>query len=185
MICPWWLGYLLLSPIRKLFNHPVRMLAPFVEEGMTVLDYGCAMGYFSIPMARLVGREGVVYCVDIQEKMLDTLKKRALKYGVSGQVKPLLTNVDYRPDELTGVVDFALLFAVAHEVPDKKKLFNELSKVLKTGGLVYLSEPKGHVSITEFKQSVNRAIESGFIVDDRHPIGDGLTVVLKKTIITD
>ena len=54
-ICPWWVGYLLANPLRRIFENPDKLLAPFVCNGMTVIDYGCGMGFFTIPLARLVG----------------------------------------------------------------------------------------------------------------------------------
>jgi len=54
-VCPVWVGYLLASPIRKLFQNPPKILSPYVENGMKVLDIGCVMGFFSLPLARMVG----------------------------------------------------------------------------------------------------------------------------------
>ncbi len=65
-VCPWWLGYLLVSPLRRLFQDPTEIVRPYAGEGMTVLDVGCGMGFFSLPMARLVGDRGRVVCVDLQ-----------------------------------------------------------------------------------------------------------------------
>ena len=48
-VCPVWVAYLLASPLRKLLQNPERILAPCVHEGMTVVDIGCAMGFFSLP----------------------------------------------------------------------------------------------------------------------------------------
>ena len=44
-ICPWWLGPLLASPIRRLRQNPRRLLAPCVQPGMTVLEPGPGMGF--------------------------------------------------------------------------------------------------------------------------------------------
>jgi hypothetical protein len=41
-VCPWWLGYLLASPVRRLLQDPTRIVAPHVREGMTVLEPGPA-----------------------------------------------------------------------------------------------------------------------------------------------
>ena len=54
-VCPFWVGYLLLSPVRKLITNPDRILEPYVRSGMTVMDAGTAMGFFSLPLAELVG----------------------------------------------------------------------------------------------------------------------------------
>ncbi len=64
-VCPWYLGYLLASPLRRLLENPERMLRPYVRPGMTVLEPGSGMGFFSLPLARLVGAEGRVVCVDL------------------------------------------------------------------------------------------------------------------------
>ena len=67
-ICPTWVGYLLLSPLRKLLENPDKILRCFIREGMTVLEPGCDMGYFTLPVARMVGPRGKVVAVDLQAK---------------------------------------------------------------------------------------------------------------------
>ncbi len=62
-VCPHWVGYLLLSPTRKLFHPPKKILSPYILKGMQVLDIGCAMGFFSIPIGEMVGSEGKVFCI--------------------------------------------------------------------------------------------------------------------------
>ena len=49
---------------------------------MMALDFGSGMGIFSVAMARMVGDEGLVIAVDVQQQMLDVLSKRATKAGV-------------------------------------------------------------------------------------------------------
>ncbi len=63
-VCPWWLGWLLASPVRKLFHDPARIVAPHVQEGMTVLEPGPGMGFFTLELARRVGPAGRVIAVD-------------------------------------------------------------------------------------------------------------------------
>lgn len=81
-VCPWWLGYLLASPVRRLMHDPARILAPFVREGMRVLEPGPGMGFFTIDLARMVGPLGGIVVVDIQPKMLNRLKRRAARAGL-------------------------------------------------------------------------------------------------------
>lgn len=178
-ICPWWMGYLLLIPLRKLGQSPKKILSPHIKKGMTIMDYGCAMGYFSLPLAKMTGNSGSVYCVDIQQKMLDTLQKRANKAGVGQIVKPILAgNNNYV--ELEGKVDFTMLFAVVHEIPNKEKLFKDLYLVMKSGGKLLFAEPKGHVRPDEFDKSIQLAQSAGFKVMEEKPIPDGLCVFLVK-----
>ena len=81
-VCPWWLGPLLANPLRRLVQDPAAILAPHVREGMTVLEPGCGMGFFSLPLARLVGPGGRVVCVDLQRKMIEGLRRRAKRAGL-------------------------------------------------------------------------------------------------------
>jgi predicted O-methyltransferase YrrM len=89
-VCPWYVGYLLASPLRRLFLNPGKILRPYVKEGMTVLEVGPGMGFFSLPLAKLVGESGHVICVDIQEKMLKNLRKRADNAGLLWRIETRL-----------------------------------------------------------------------------------------------
>lgn len=179
-VCPWWLGYFLLIPIRKFGHNPDKILGGHIREGMNVLDFGSAMGYFSLPLAKMTGDKGSVYCVDIQEKMLEKLQKRANKAGVGQIIKPRLVGKTYNTGELQDKIDFAMLFAVAHEVPDKEKLFADLYAMLKTGGKVLFAEPKGHVSPEEFEKSLQLAQSAGFRTTEDKPMPKGLSAFLIK-----
>jgi len=179
-MCPWWMGYFLLIPIRKFSHNPVKLLKPLIKEKMNVLDFGCAMGYFSLHLAKMAGNGGNVYCVDIQEKMLDKLKKRAEKAGVAQTIKPLLVGKTYNSKNLKDQIDFTLLFAVVHEVPDKANLFREVYEMMKSGGKVLFAEPKGHVSPEEFEKSIKLAIAAGFTLSEEKPMKKGLSAFLLK-----
>ena len=162
-VCPFWIGYLLVSPLRKLVHNPIRILSPLIRPGMTVLDIGSAMGYFSIPMAELVGREGKVFSVDLQERMIKVLKKRAARHGVADRIEARVSSEkSLEIGDLAGRVDFALAFAVVHEVPDPAGLFSQVYAALKPGGTMLLSEPKGHVSAEDFRDETETAECSGF-----------------------
>ena len=181
-VCPWWLGYFLILPIRKLQHNPEKILAAHIKEGMKVLDYGSAMGYFSIPLAKMVGDAGEVYCVDIQSKMLEKLQKRAEKAGVSKITKPCLIGNGFSLEQLSGQIDFTMLFAVVHEVTDKKQLFKDLYRVSKNGAKVLFAEPKGHVTPEEFNKSIQLAKDAGFKVTEEKPALNGLCLILSKQL---
>jgi len=61
---------------------------------MMVLDVGSAMGYFSLPMARMVGPGGKVVCVDVQPKMLQVLRRRAAAAGLAEQIETHVSSED-------------------------------------------------------------------------------------------
>ncbi len=162
-VCPVWIGYLLVSPLRKIFQNPDKILSPYVQEGMKVMDIGCAMGFFSLPMARMVGPGGRVICVDIQRKMLSALKKRAEKANVAQRIEVRLSSRDsFCINDLKGKIDFIIASAVAHELPDPLLLFSDTRQVLAQKGKFLLTEPAGHVSKENFKITVSTARSKGF-----------------------
>jgi len=127
---------------------------------MTVLDIGCGMGFFSIGMARLVGSHGRVIAVDLQQEMLDVLKKRAARTGVGSRIQTHRC----APEDLgvTSPVDFVLAFWMIHEVPNPTGLFRQISTVLDPHGHFLITEPKFHVSSENFEQSLALAEALGW-----------------------
>ena len=107
-VCPWWIGFLLVSPLRRWSQDPVKILGPLIKEGMKVMDVGCAMGFFSLPMARMVGPTGQVICIDSQEKMIKSLKKRAAKAGLSDRIETRVCSPNsLEIDDIPGdIIDF-------------------------------------------------------------------------------
>jgi 2-polyprenyl-3-methyl-5-hydroxy-6-metoxy-1,4-benzoquinol methylase len=180
-VCPVWVGRLLASPLRKLYQNPNKILRPYVQPGMTVLDVGCAMGFFSVPMAEMAAPDGRVFCVDMQEKMLQSLEKRAEKAGVSDRIDTRNCSPSgLGIEDLAGQIDFALAFAMVHEVPDAAKLLGELFAAVKPGGRLLISEPKGHVNDAAFEKTIASAEGIGFTVEDRPSIRGGISALLKK-----
>jgi ubiquinone/menaquinone biosynthesis C-methylase UbiE len=162
-VCPWWLGYFLASPIRRFLYDPEEVLGPYIKEGMNVLDLGCGMGFFSLPMAKMIGKRGKVVCIDLQEKMIKGLVKRAQKAGLSDRIKTRTCRQDsLGVKALAGNIDFALAFALVHEVPDKERLFSEIYDTLRHDGKFLLVEPSGHVSKKDFEETVSAAQSAGF-----------------------
>ncbi|OQY25421.1 MAG: methyltransferase type 11 [Candidatus Cloacimonetes bacterium 4572_55] len=180
-VCPVWVGYLLASPVRKLFQNPEKILAPYVEDGMKVLDVGCAMGFFSLPLARMIGLNGKVICVDVQEKMIKSLEKRALKAGLINRIETrICRHNSLGLDDLKGKIDFAFASAVVHEVPDTHAFFSQTYETIKPDGTFFVLEPKGHVSEKDFGKTISVAKLNGFNVIDSPKIGRSRSILLGK-----
>ena len=177
-VCPWWLAYSFDNPIRKLFHKPHQMLAPYVREGMTVMDVGCGMGFFSIGMAALVGDSGSVIAVDLQSKMLDVTKKRARRAGFENRIITHLC----RPDAIgvKDTVDFILTFWMVHEVPNKTEFFKQLNSSLDSKGKLLIAEPKMHVSATYFQEILKTAHTVGLTLSEQPAIRFSHSALLRK-----
>ncbi len=162
-VCPWYIGYLLASPLRRLVQNPEAIIKPYVTPGIKILEVGPGMGFFTLPMARIVGQGGLVVCVDIQEKMLASLRRRAVRAGLSNRIEArLCAETSLQIDNLSETIDFSLAYAVVHEVQDPTRLFREIFASLKKGGSLLLSEPKGHVTAKDFENTLSIARSSGF-----------------------
>lgn len=181
-VCPWWIGYLLASPIRRWMSEsPESLLAPYVRPGMTVLEPGPGMGYFSLPMARAVGSTGRIVAVDIQPRMLAGLRRRARKAGLLDRIETRLAQPDRMGlDDLRGAVDFALAFAVVHEMPSPAAFFAEAAAALKPGGTLLFAEPAGHVNPETFATELEEAQAVGLAEVSRPSIRRSIAAVLKK-----
>ena len=181
-VCPVWVGYLLASPLRKIFQNPRTILAPYVTPGMRVMDIGSAMGFFSLPLAQLVGPAGHVISVDLQQEMLDALRRRARRANLDDRIEPRLCTLEsLAVDDLAGRIDFAVVFAVVHEVGDSSRLFAQIRAALKPAGRVLFAEPKGHVTEPAFRKSIAAAEAQGFRSVGSPHILRSHAVVLEKS----
>ena len=175
-VCPWWLCFTFDNLIRKLFHNPQAILAPYVHEGDTVLDVGPGMGYFSIPLARMVGDNGMVIAADVQAPMLAALRKRARKQGLEERIISHICEAD--SVGIRDPIDFALAFWMMHEVPDQNKLFFEIKLLLKPAAKLMVAEPVIHVTRSMFQETLKRATDAGFAVTENPKIFMSRTAVL-------
>ena len=180
-VCPWQAAPVLLMTIRKPFHNPRRIVENYISDGMTVMDIGCGMGYFSIPMAKMVGESGKVIAVDLQSEMLDGLKRYSAKAGVNNIITHQCKKNTLDLDRWAGKIDFALIFWMLHEVPDSRRLILEMRTTLSEHGVLFFSEPKlGHVSIGKFKESLDMITSTGFKITASPKVTFGRTALLEK-----
>lgn len=157
-VCPVWIGYLMASPLRRLFENPEKILSDHIKPDMTVLDVGCAMGFFTLAAAKLVGSGGKVFAVDLQRKMINSLNPRIARANLIDRIETRVCNEkSLKIDDLVEQIDLALAFYVVHEITDVPKLFDQIYKSLKPGGKLFIAEPRGHVTTDEFKITIDLA----------------------------
>jgi len=159
-VCPWWLLYAFDKRVRHLVQKPEQILQGLVRAGDTCLDIGAGFGYFTIPLARLVGPSGRVTAVDLQPEMLAQVRRRAEKAGLADRIR--LHQADAASLRLDAPADFALAFWMVHEIPDQRRFLDQLRAALKPGGHLALVEPKGHVGQAAFERTIGIAEAAGF-----------------------
>ena len=180
-VCPWWLGYLLASPLRRIECRPAKVLAAHVRPGMTVLEPGPGMGFFTLELARLAGSSGRVIAVDIQPRMLDRLRRRAAKAGVLDRLDARLAAPDSLGiADLAGTVDFTLAFFMVHELPTAAGFFREVAQASKPGARLLFAEPKGHVKAPTFDAELQAARDAGFALVETLSLRRSNAVLLER-----
>ena len=182
-VCPWWMGYLLASPIRRLMENPQSRLGEHIRPGMRVLEPGCAMGFFTLDIARMVGPAGKVVALDLQQRMLDSLGRRAIKAGLADRID--IRKVDENGlgiSDLAASMDLAAIIYVAHEVPDQAGFFKEVYDALKPGAGCVFIEPGMHVAEEEMAASLDLAQAAGFELKSRQDQRRARRAFLQKPV---
>jgi SAM-dependent methyltransferase len=178
---PWWAGFLLTSPLRRLVHDPKEILSPYVTEGMRVLEPGPGHGFFTLELARRVGATGKVIAPELQAASLAGLQRRAKRAKLDGRIdaRPA-TRFSLGIDDLSQTIDFVLSFAVAHEVADPERYFAEIVHAMKPEALLLLVEPEGHVASEYFQILTDNAVAAGLFIETNGPKIEGSHVVLLR-----
>jgi ubiquinone/menaquinone biosynthesis C-methylase UbiE len=120
------------SDERRRWENPTKIIkATGVKRGMTVADLACGPGFFTIPLATLVGEEGLVYAVDSSPTMLSRLRT-----NLEGSTAPRgAIRVVHADVAGTGIrassVDFVFFANVLHDIVDKRAFFEEVKRISK------------------------------------------------------
>lgn len=160
---------------RKLVQSPRRILSPFLNSGDTAIDLGCGPGFFTLPMAELVGPSGTVIGVDVQPEMLARVKAKLARLRDRSILADVLlhqcSDVDLGLDE-SSKADFVLAYYMVHETPDQHSFFHQVKKIVKPTGRLLVVEPSFHVSRKQFTQTLRCAEQADLAVIER-PKGKG------------
>jgi len=140
-----------------------------LQPGEVVLDLGSGAGFDCFLAANKVGPKGMVIGVDMTPEMLCKARQNAKKAGY--------TNVEFRHGEIEKLpvedtsVDVVISNCVINLSPDKKKVFEETFRVLKSGGRLAVSDI---VLLKDLPEKIRNSVEayvgciSGAILKDRY-----------------
>jgi ubiquinone/menaquinone biosynthesis C-methylase UbiE len=177
-VCPWYCCFTFDNFFRRWLQNPYKIISQYIEYGDTVIDVGPGQGYFSIPMAKIVGEHGRIIVIDIQQQMLDILRAKAERAGVAERITyTLVRNANFG---LKVEADFILAFWMVHEVPDKEIFFTSIYAALKQGKKLLIAEPYLHVSKRMMEETIHIALKIGFRIVDKPTIFFSRSIVLVK-----
>jgi len=107
-----------------------------IKKGMTMADLGSGPGFFTIPMAQITGETGLVYAVDSNQTMLNSLKQNVAKSGLNPRIIKILKSDVTRTGIAEESVDIVFFANVLHEVEDRKSFFQEVRRISKSTALI-------------------------------------------------
>ncbi len=109
-----------------------------IKEGETVLDLGSGAGLDCFLASDKVGASGKVIGVDMTEKMVEMARENATNQGYKN-IEFKLGDIEKLPVE-DNSIDVVISNCVVNLAPDKSKVFNEVYRVLRKGGRMYISD---------------------------------------------
>jgi ubiquinone/menaquinone biosynthesis C-methylase UbiE len=108
-----------------------------IKEGFHVLDYGCGPGSYLLPLAKLVGKSGKIYALDIHPLAIQVLRRIVAKKGMTN-VQTIFS--DCKTGLPANSIDVVLLYDILHDLDDPNGVLEELHRILKPKGILSLSD---------------------------------------------
>src|SRR4030042_2143670 len=127
-------------------EEKLRISEPFsilshseLKNGMNLIDLGCGTGYYTTPASHVV-KNGLIYAINIQTEMLETLHKKLNKPSIKNiyVIKSELHNLPIKAESL----DIALLINALHELHDRQSFLEEICRILKDNGKISIVDWK-------------------------------------------
>jgi ubiquinone/menaquinone biosynthesis C-methylase UbiE len=164
---PLFLGSVLDSDLRRFLQPPGQLIERSgIESGMVVLEIGPGSGAFTPYIARAVGEKGKVYCLDIQQAMLEKLEAKLARpeYKDIHNVELFNDSAYSLPFEF-GSIDLVILVLTLNEIPDKEKALKEIMRVLKPGGILAISELLIDPDYPRMSTTARMGLQGGFTIE--------------------
>lgn len=117
----------------------LKRIKPYIKEGQIVADIGCGWGYYTFLLTDLVGSQGRVYSIDLGEKCIQSIQKKAERKGlenIHGIAATAANLSSINDDSVDFVFANGLLCSMEY---DRGMAVEEMKRILKPGGTAYVS----------------------------------------------
>ena len=174
------------GPVRQWHHPEISLESIGLRSGMTFMDLGCGYGFFTIPAARIVGKTGKVYGVDIDAASIDRLKLDAAEKGLKNiHVEVGAAEETVFCEECADIIFFSI---VLHDFRDPAKVLRNAKLMLKSSGkLVNLDWKKKPTEIGpplqirfSEEQAANLLKQAGFTVVNVEAVESDFYMVTAK-----
>jgi ubiquinone/menaquinone biosynthesis C-methylase UbiE len=159
-----------------MFSEPQKVLSQIhIDPAMSIADFGCGIGHYSIPLAEIVGPSGNVFSFDIQKELLARLNTEAKQKNLDN-IHTHWTDLD-EPNSTSlkpQTIDRVFMVNVLFQTEDKKSLIREAKRILKSNGKVVVidwSDSFGGLgprptSILKSETAKELFVEENFIIEN-------------------
>ena len=120
----------------KNFLDPKNIISQIdVSQGITVADFGCGSGFFSLAFAEIIGESGKVYSLDVLPSALESVASKAKLAGFSNII-PQRVNLEKEGGSKLPAesIDWVIMKDMLFQNKLKEAVVKEASRVLKNGG---------------------------------------------------
>jgi ubiquinone/menaquinone biosynthesis C-methylase UbiE len=134
-----------------------------IKEGMSVVEFGCGTGSYTLPLSRMLGSRGVLYAIDKNDISIETTKDR-LDRAHAENVR--LIKTDCSIDLPDASIDIVLLYDVFHMLEEPDKVLKELHRLLKPAGILSFNDH--HMKDDEIVSGVTSSGLFRFVKKERY-----------------
>jgi len=157
----WMISLMHDNPLLPHLKNPYRSLETAgLKPGQKVIEVGCGPGFFTISAAKMVGDNGIIYAVDVNQRAIKRVEEKMRKYGIDN-IKPILGNAADSGLQDSSI-DLAFIFGLRYIAGGLSNLISEMYRVIKSGGILSFEKTTG--SDDKLVEEVERA---GFVKTDR------------------
>jgi ubiquinone/menaquinone biosynthesis C-methylase UbiE len=124
--------------VRDLLSPRKNMIAGIgIKAGDNILDFGCGPGAYLLPAEKLIGPGGHYYALDAQPLAIQSVEDLSRKNKLAN-VTTILS--DCATGLASASIDVIFLYDILHGIDSRSPVFNELQRVLKTGGMLSVND---------------------------------------------
>jgi ubiquinone/menaquinone biosynthesis C-methylase UbiE len=150
----WMIKFMHDNPLASILKNPYRLLEiAGLRPGQKVIEVGPGPGFFTIPAAKIVEADGLVYAMDINPLAIRRIEEKMRKYGIDN-IQPILGNAAYSGLQDSSI-DLAFIFGLRYIAGGLSNLISEMRRILKAGGILSFEKTKG--SDARLVEEVERA----------------------------
>jgi len=139
--------------LRKAQNHVISLTG--IKENMNFLDIGCGTGYAVGQAAKIANHKGAFYGIDLSAKMIEKAKENFKDFN---NFQFIRANSESIPLD-NNFFDIVICTNSFHHYLHPEKVMNEIYRILKKGGKIYILDPIADMWIAKLIDKIFRLIE--------------------------